>query len=133
MRQIIVASHHGFSQGLKDTLEFIGGVGNMIAIAAYMDDTPIATQVEKAFSDLAPDDEVLVLTDIRQGSVNQAFAPYMGEHVFLVTGVNVPLALELALMDGRLTSESIERAIEDARSQMALMNTLVVEEGEDDE
>lgn len=133
MRHVIIASHHCFATGLKDTLEFIGGVGNVIAIAAYMDDTPIANQVEKVFPDLAPDDEALVLTDIRQGSVNQAFAPYMGERVFLVAGVSVPLALELALMDGRLTSESIERAIEDARSQMTLMNTLVVEADEDDE
>ena len=97
MRHVIIASHHRFAEGLADTLEFIGGVENMRAVCAYVDETPLEEQVTAAFASVAPDDEVLVLTDILQGSVNQAFAPYICDRVFLVAGVNVALCLELAL------------------------------------
>ena len=40
MRHVIIASHHRFADGLKDTLEFIGGVQNMRAVCAYVADTP---------------------------------------------------------------------------------------------
>ena len=66
MRHVIIASHHRFAEGLADTLEFIGGVENMRAVCAYVDETPLEEQVAAAFASVAPDDEVLVLTDILQ-------------------------------------------------------------------
>ncbi|WP_117205513.1 PTS sugar transporter subunit IIA [Paratractidigestivibacter faecalis] len=133
MRHVIIASHHRFAEGLADTLEFIGGVENMRAVCAYVDETPLEEQVAAAFASVAPDDEVLVLTDILQGSVNQAFAPYVGDHVFLVAGVNVALCLELALSAEPLSVAAIDAAIEQARSAMVLVNTYATEVGEDDE
>ena len=133
MRHVIIASHHRFAEGLADTLEFIGGVENMRAVCAYVDETPLEEQAAEAFAAVAPEDEVLVLTDILQGSVNQAFAPYVGDHVFLVTGVNVALCLELALSAEPLSVAAIDAAIEQARSAMVLVNTYATEVGEDDE
>lgn len=133
MRHVIIASHHRFAEGLADTLEFIGGVENMRAVCAYVDETPLEEQAAKAFAAVAPEDEVLVLTDILQGSVNQAFAPYVGDHVFLVAGVNVALCLELALSAEPLSVAAIDAAIEQARSAMVLVNTYATEVGEDDE
>lgn len=133
MRHVIIASHHRFAEGLADTLEFIGGVENMRAVCAYVDETPLEEQVAAAFASVAPDDEVLVLTDILQGSVNQAFAPYISGRVFLVAGVNVALCLELALSAEPLSTEIISAALEQARAAMVLVNTYAAEVGEDDE
>lgn len=133
MRHVIIASHHRFAEGLLDTLEFIGGVEGVTAISAYVDETPLEDQVAEAFATFDPQDEVLVLTDIMQGSVNQAFAPYMGEHVFLVAGVNVALSLELTLDPTPLTAERIEEAVLMAAQSMRLMNTYVVEDDDEDE
>lgn len=133
MRHVIIASHHRFAEGLADTLEFIGGVENMRVVCAYVDETPLEEQVAGAFAPVAPGDEVLVLTDILQGSVNQAFAPYMGDRVFLVAGVNVALCLELALSAEPLSAAAIDAAIDQARSAMVLVNTYAAEVGEDDE
>ena len=133
MRHVIIASHHRFAEGLADTLEFIGGVENMRAVCAYVDETPLEEQAAEAFAAVAPEDEVLVLTDILQGSVNQAFTPYVGDHVFLVAGVNVALCLELALSAVPLSVAAIDAAIEQARSAMVLVNTYATEVGEDDE
>lgn len=133
MRHIILASHHRFADGLRDTLEFIGGVENLHTICAFVDDQVLEDQVAQVFAGFDPDDEVLVLTDIMQGSVNQAFAPYMGPHVYLVAGVNVALALELCLWQGPLTPTDIEQSIEAARQSMCFMNAYATQDDEDDE
>ena len=133
MRHVILASHHRFADGMKDTLEFIGGVENVTAVSAYVDDTPLEETVSKIFAEIPPEDEVLVLTDIMQGSVNQAFAPYISDHVFLVAGVNVACCLELTLETGPLSPEVIRETIAQASQQMVFMNECQVEDCEDDE
>lgn len=133
MRHVIIASHHRFAEGLKDTLEFIGGVQNMRAVCAYVDETPLEELVAEAFAEVAPDDEVLVLSDILQGSVNQAFVPYLGERVFVVSGVNVACCLELALGPAPLTTAFIEETVEQARRAMVFLNTYDVAADEGDE
>lgn len=133
MRHIVIASHHRFAAGLKDTLSFIGGDLGITDICAYVDDTPLDDQIAEVFAEFSPDDEVLVFTDMLQGSVNQAFSRYVGEHVFLVTGINVPCALELALSGGPLTAEAIREVIESARQQLVLVNDHLEDANEDDE
>lgn len=133
MRHIVIASHHCFASGLKDTLEFVCGDCNVESIDAYVDETPLHEQVASVFSRFGEDDEVLVLTDMLQGSVNQAFLPYMSGRVFLVTGVNVPCAIELALTAGELTPEAVRSAVDASRSQILYVNDQDVAIGEDDE
>ena len=133
MRQVILASHHKFAQGLADTLEFLGAKCDFHVICAYGDDTPLEPQVEAVFDAISPDDEVLVLTDILAGSVNQKFLPYVAPNVFVVAGVNVVLAMELCLAPAPLTAEGIQNAIDMAGQSIKLLNTIQVEDDEDDE
>lgn len=133
MRHIIIASHGRFAEGLSHTLEFIAGVRDAEVICAYVDDSPLEEQVKAVFSKISVEDEVLVLTDIMQGSVNQAFAPYMGKKVFLVAGVNVPCCLELAFAEEPLSNEAILVILDRARSAMQLMNVYQAEENDGDE
>lgn len=133
MRHIIIASHHRFAAGLADTMDYIGNIKGIDVICAYVGETPLDRQIAELFAGYNPEDEVLVLTDILQGSVNQAFAPYVGERVFLVAGTNVALALELALAEEPLTVQDIEDAIGMARQSMRLMNTAIVDIDEEDE
>ena len=133
MRQVILASHHKFAQGLADTLEFLGAKCDFHVICAYVDDTPLEPQVETVFDAISPDDEALVLTDILAGSVNQKFLPYVAPNVFVVAGVNVVLAMELCLAPAPLTAEGIQNAIDMAGQSIKLLNTIQVEDDEDDE
>lgn len=133
MRQVILASHHKFAQGLADTLEFLGAKCDFHVICAYVDDTSLEPQVEAVFDAISPDDEVLVLTDILAGSVNQKFLPYVAPNVFVVAGVNVVLAMELCLAPAPLTAEGIQNAIDMAGQSIKLLNTIQVEDDEDDE
>lgn len=133
MRHIILASHHRFAAGLADTMEYIGNVKDINVICAYVDEVPLERQVAEVFATFDPADEVLILTDIMQGSVNQKFAPYINDHVFLVAGANVALALELAFAAEPLSAAAIEASIAIARQSMVLMNTQVASIDEDDE
>ena len=133
VRHIILASHHRFAEGLADTMAYIGNLEGLTVICAYIDETPISKQIAEVFADIDPKDEVIVLADIMQGSVNQAFAPYINDHVFLIAGTNVALALELAFADEPLTETTIETAIDIARQSMVLMNTAVADIDKDDE
>ena len=133
MRHIVIASHHRFASGLRDTLEFVGGELGIIDISAYVDDTPLTEQVDGIFAQFAADDEVLILTDMLQGSVNQEFRRFMNDHVFLITGINLPCALELALSSEPLSAERVRDIVESARHQLLLVNDQVVEIDEDDE
>lgn len=133
MRHVVLASHHRFAQGLADTLEFLGAKCDFHVICAYVDDQPLEPQVAAVFERFGPDDEVLVLTDILAGSVNQKFMPYVGPNVFVVAGVNVVLAMELCLAPMPLTNEGIEEAIAMTGQSIKLLNTIQVEDDEADE
>ena len=133
MRRVIIASHHQFARGLADTLSFLGNDAHVDVICAYSEECSVLERINELFSSFSKQDEVLILTDILQGSVNQMFVPYISDHVFLVAGVNVPLALELCLMKAPLSAADIESCIELAHQSMRLINTYQIDEDENDE
>lgn len=135
MRRFVIASHHEFALGLKKTLEFLSGQENIYAISAYVDDTPLEQSIQKTFSQFDAKDEVVIMTDMLQGSVNQKFYPYISEHVHLICGVNVPFAMDVAIFPSEetLTPEKIAEMIEESRSQMIYVNDYKNESGDEDE
>ncbi len=128
-RKIIIASHNKLAFGLKETLGYItGDVSQVVEISAYLDNTPVADEIAAALADVSADDEVLVLTDLLGGSVNQAFFPYLNrEHFHVITGMNLPVLLSLALQltDTYLDAATIHQAIAEAREQLAYVNDVV--------
>ena len=97
MRRYIIASHHLLANGLKDTLNFLTSMDGIIDISAYMDDTDLPTQIKELFDSFEPEDEVVMMTDMLGGSVNQQFCPYVNDHRHLICGINLPCALSLVL------------------------------------
>ncbi|MGO3298375.1 MAG: PTS sugar transporter subunit IIA [Pseudolactococcus laudensis] len=128
-RKIIIASHNKLAFGLKETLGYItGDVSQVVEISAYLDNTPVADEIAAALADVSADDEVLVLTDLLGGSVNQAFFPYLNrEHFHVITGMNLPVLLSLALQptDTYLDAATIHQAIAEGREQLAYVNDVV--------
>ena len=68
-----------------------------------------------------------------QGSVNQELLRKMGQKVFVVTGINVPAALELGVAPSPLTVDVVEQIVSRAREQLVLMNTIQIETTDGDE
>lgn len=139
MRKIIIASHHKMASGLKDTLEFIAGEQtSVLTIDAYLDNEPLDDTLKEIFVDKSSDDEYIIFTDLKAGSVNQAFIKYLAlPHVLLVTGMNLPIILSvlLAPSDGYLEEEQMQHYIDEAKQEVVFMNAELanLEDDDDDE
>lgn len=134
MRHIIIASHYGLAAGLGDTLKAIIGPGHDIrVVCAFTDETPLEEKLASAFEGIAEDDETLVLTDILQGSVNQLVACSAPRGAFIVTGVNLPVALELSLRAGQLTPDVVRHVVTQAKEQLVYLGDLTPDVDEEDE
>ena len=135
MRKIVIATHSMMSKGLKDTLEFIiGPQKSLLAITAYIDsDYSINQEIEQLFSDLAPDDELIVTVDLLGGSVSNAFSEQIGkDNFYLISGVNLPLLLELCLSGEQDTKKLIQKAMNSGNEGIVLVNELLEKTEEDD-
>lgn len=135
MKKILIATHGTFASGAESTVQFLmGNVGNITCINAYVDqDQNLIETLEDYFSQVRPEDQVIVLTDIKGGSVNQKIVPYaVGENVFLIAGFNLPLLVALAIAPEGITKQEIRQYIEDSKNQMELVEIEADEDKDED-
>ena len=111
MRHILIATHGLLASCARSTMEFlIGNVDNVDYITAYVDGVkPINEQIEEYFAKIPQEDEVVIFTDIKGGSVNQKMIPYcVRKNTFLVS-------------PEKLTNDFLKAKIEEAREQLCLV------------
>ena len=125
-RILVTASHHKMADGLKDTLNFVsGGVQETIALSAYLDNQPVEEE----------EDEVIVLTDLTSGSVNQQFFRYRNRpHTHIVSGMNLPLAFQVAMepQGEYITVERMREMVEEAKNEIKYVND-IADDGDDED
>ena len=133
----MTASHHRMADGLKDTLEFIsGGIQETIALSAYVDNRPVEDAVEELMNGFAEEEEVIVLTDLTSGSVNQQFFKYRSRpHTHIVSGMNLPLAFQIAMepKGEYITTERMQEIVEESRQELRYINEIADDGDEEDE
>lgn len=134
MRRIVLASHGHLAAGMKSSLEMIAGEQPQVeALCAYTPETPDAKGTLAAMvRGLADGDELVVVTDVLGGSVNNEASQFRDiPGVYVVTGMNLGFVLALALGDAPTTAQLIDESLESARAQ--LMRIAPTEEGEDED
>ena len=127
MKRFIFATHHSMASGMKDTMLFLTKSEDaMYDISAYMgesQDEDLESRVAELFAQFDPADKVVIFTDLMSGSVNQKFFPYMNDHVLLLSGANVPLAMQIMLAEEEdITDAFIRECVDEARSQLIFIN-----------
>lgn len=136
-RILVTASHHRMAEGLKDTLEFVsGGAQETIALSAYVDNQPIEEAVEKLMNGFADEDEVVILTDLTSGSVNQQFFKYRNRpHTHIVSGMNLPLAFQIAMedQDEYISVERMREIVEESKNEMKYVNDIAADDGDEED
>ena len=119
MNQIILASHGGLAAGARDTLQMVlGDVSNVHVVSLARDDKePIDRKVEALLATFAADDDVYMLTDMLGSSVNNTAVQLSehGERFTVVSGMNIPLALTLAMNPNRIGADELAALIGEAR------------------
>lgn len=140
MNQIVLASHGGLADGAHDTLDMIvGDVSNVHTISLARDDKDqIEDRALALIDSFDPSDAVYVLTDMLGSSVNNQMVSLQAKRpeVTVISGMNLPLILEIALSDEPLSEAALAEVIEQSRAGIqniaALMRATAQQEEEDD-
>jgi len=129
MRKFLIATHGTFAKGIKSSLDIIiGETENVFLIEAYTEENKtIQEEVENVLQQIASDDELIVFTDLMGGSVtNQVLQYALKDNVFVVSGFNLPLLLDILLADADTpVAEVIETGIRNAKDQIVFINDLI--------
>lgn len=136
MVKILLASHGDLAYGVYSSLKIImGEQKNISTLCAYKEeDFDLKKEVSNIFNNLSDEDELIVVTDIFGGSINNEFMNYMGRDNFhLVSGLNLPLLMELVLIqDNCNIDENIQNALNNSNQTIKycnkVMETLVLED-----
>lgn len=96
--KFVMATHGTFAVGIKESIKLIAGeFKNLKALSCYMkEDFNLKDEIDKILLE-GKDEEIIVVTDIFGGSVNNAFVERIPENknLFVISGLNLPLMLEL--------------------------------------
>ena len=135
--QVVLASHGRLAEGMKDTLGIIlGELPDLTTLCAYVDpDITLAQQVKDVLARKVPGEEMLVVTDLFGGSVNNEMLTLLPEYpaVHLICGMNASLVLTLASNDEALTQDELAECIADAKAQIIDCNLLLKNAAQDEE
>ena len=134
MNRLLIVTHSTLAQGLYETLSFfMGKLDNVEYINAYVENNDIRVVFENKIQSYG-DDNVIVLTDIPGGSVNQIAMELMPKYGYhLVTGTNLSMVLELALKQNELSHEEIKEIVDNSRNNVLYMNDLSIASTENDD
>lgn len=131
MKKVLIASHGKLASGMKNSAEILlGNTENIYAIDAYVDDSNVEDLINKFFSEVSSDEQVIMMSDIYGGSVNQTLYKYMTrKNTTLIAGVNLSILLEVMTSDD-LTNNRIDEIILEANKYTIRVVDKEIEEEE---
>lgn len=129
MKKIILVSHGLLAEGMKNSIELISGKhNNLYAFGLTKSNSPkeIAEKINKMIEEDS-ESEYLIISDFPGGSVNTAMISLiLKENVFLVSGMNLILCLEIILASEDLGTETIiEDALKSAKKTLLNIKTML--------
>lgn len=138
MNQFVIATHATLAQGFADTIHFFySDMDNIRFVNAYVKSQEFEKELRTVLEDIRQEN-VVVLTDVAGGSVNQVAARLMPEYGFhLVSGINLPMLLDLMSESEDVDERIIRSAMESGHDGMVYMNGMAPDgadaDGGDDE
>lgn len=133
-RQIIVASHGRFAEGIYSAMEVILGkeqLVNLHYLNCYVDEKQnVTADIENLLH--CYDGEIVVFTDLFGGSVNNTFHFMKDKKDFvLVAGVNLALLIEAVLYQGSL-EELLSHLEHNIHQYIVFQGNAIQESGDED-
>jgi fructoselysine and glucoselysine-specific PTS system IIA component len=129
MRKFLIAAHGSLPAGIKSSLEMImGSLENVFFLEAYSgENKSIKEELDVVLEQIDQNDELIIFTDLLGGSVtNQMIQFALKENIFIVSGFNLALLLDILLADPETsTNEVIENGIENAKKQIVFVSKLI--------
>ena len=134
MRTIVLASHGRLAAGMKDSAEMVTGPQDrLLTICAYTD---ACGDPREAFEELVEamdaNDELILVTDVLGGSVNNEASQLVGAPgVYVVTGMNLPLVLNLVIGTSVPAQELIDQTLAEIGAQVIQIKPSIASDEED--
>lgn len=138
MRYFLLASHGKLAEGMLHSLEMITGKQESVWIlGAYLNEKDdIKLQIKEILKKLSSQDELVVLTDIFGGSVNNEFMHLLDDkRIHLIAGFNLPMVIELMAMNKSVkeTSKLIASVLEHSKEAIKYCNFEIEKLKEDEQ
>ncbi len=138
MRYLLFASHGKLAEGILHSVEMITGKQeNVWTISAYVDEEKdLHSQISDVINKLGKEDELIVVSDIFGGSVNNEFMNLLGDkRIHLIAGLNLPLVIELVSMRNMETDtlRLIKTALSNSKNSIKYCNLEIEIDTEDEE
>ncbi len=135
MRKFLIITHGKFAEGISQSLTlFIGENHPFKAISAYVDDIPVNEKIDDFMRTVTDDDQLVILTDIMGGSVNQLMMPYLSrDNTYILSGINFPMLLELACLQDDADVDDFRRIVQTGKEAVVLMNDYKAPNGSSDD
>lgn len=124
MKHVLIATHGKMASGIRYTAEMIAGEQTeLTTIDAYVD---AEVDVEKAFDTYIEErkgQRIFVMTDLMGGSVNQKLMQYAmkDNKITLITGMNLPLLLQILFAEEDIGEEELKQCVEEARQELQIV------------
>ncbi len=134
-RKFLIATHGTLASGIKSSLDIIiGAMEHVFLMQAYVDEnSQVETELREILNQVSDDDELIVFTDILGGSItNQVLQHAQQSNMHIISGVNLPLVIEVMLADAETpVDELIEAAISNAKDQMVYVNKILTTQNDE--
>lgn len=118
-KKFILITHGNFASGIKNTLEMIiGKQENLVAVDCYIEKD---FDIEKIVKDLLKkysEYEIVFLTDIFGGSVNNYIMSILNEKIYAVTGISLPFLINLFEYQDLKSNDMIFKAITESKKEL---------------
>ncbi|HFZ8994910.1 TPA: PTS sugar transporter subunit IIA [Citrobacter freundii] len=128
-RQYIFASHGTLARGVLNSVELIlGKRDDVFTLCAYVEEgVDLSQQVDALMAQIPADREIIALTDIFAGSVNNEFVRYLSQDNFhLLAGINLPLVIDLLMSEEETdTAHLISESLSNSRENIQYCNQTI--------
>lgn len=135
-QRIILASHGKFASGILSSLELICGENKkIITLDCYTEENFDLTSSVDILMKENEQNELIVVTDIFGGSVNNEFLRYIYQpNFYLVAGLNLPFLIELITQINvtESISDSIKQALDCSKNTIQFCNETITKNLEEE-
>lgn len=136
MIKLLFATHGMLASGMKHAIELLSGEAKQLTVIdAYIDKRNFVDDLNDFINSCDPSDQIILLSDIYGGSVNQEMYKVLDHksNITLICGVNMPLVLELILInEEHLSDDKIDELILQSQKGIKRLEFKNIEESTDD-
>lgn len=135
MKKVLLITHGTLCEGYRSAVDVIGGLGNSFDTMTLHDSETLSTMMDNVTAYLEgchEDDQIILCTDMAVGTTTKAAIPaVMKKACYLITGINLPMLLEILLKEFSTDiQQELHELAEAGRQAVLFMNEVIEQEVE---